>query len=473
LKPWAGFVIAYWCGEPAHRGIGQPSLFRRSETLVQPTRMKEPQMTVSRVLVLCSVFASTLCVAQQPQSFYLKNGDIALFYGDSITEQRLYSVLVEEFVATRYPDLNVSFLNSGWGGDSVSGGGGGSIDARLTRDVFAFHPTVVTILLGMNDGAYRPATDENDQKFYSGYRHIVESLRATLPGVRITAIKPSPYDNVTRQHASNGIPEFEYNQVLRGFGMWIDNYAKHEHLDVADMNTNVVTTLRNAYDLDSETAKTIVPDRVHPSFAGHLLMAEELLKAWGARPIVSAVSIDASKPAAKIEAATDATITELSNNGSLSWTELDDALPLPFKQWEDMWGGGAAVTLVIKSSDIKDALNRQTLRVKGLHAGTYSVKIDGNSVGAFNSDELAAGVNLALLKTPATEQAMKVYQLAVTQEDIHFDWWRHIQVSLAGDELQQSTSAIDSMRALEGGIEKKVHEVAQPTPHHFEVAPIQ
>ena len=39
---------------------------------------------------------------------------------------------------------------------------------RLKRDVFPFHPDVVTIMLGMNDGAYQPATEANSQKFYSG-----------------------------------------------------------------------------------------------------------------------------------------------------------------------------------------------------------------------------------------------------------------------------------------------------------------
>lgn len=431
-------------------------------------------MKLSHLFALCAVLISTLCAAQQPKSFYLKSGDSVVFYGDSITEQRLYSAIVEAFVATRYPTLDVSFVNSGWGGDTVNGGGGGPIDTRLKRDVFPFHPSVVTIMLGMNDGGYHPATAAVDEKFDSGYRHIVESLRANLPGVRITAIKPSPYDNVTWQHASDGISDFEYNEVLRGFGMWIGNYAQQQHLDTADMNTNLVDVLRKAYQLDPETAKSIIPGRVHPSFAGHMVMAEALLKAWGARPVVSAVTIDASKPVAKVESAADAKVTALTNSGSLSWTELDDSLPLPFRQWEDMWwGGGATVTLVIKSSDITDALNRQILKVKGLHAGTYSVKIDGDSIGAFNSDELAAGVNLALLKTPATEQAMKVYQLVVSQEEIHFDWWRNVEVPMAGDKLPQTAGAIDSMRALEGGIEKKVHETAQPTPHRFEVVPVQ
>ena len=429
-------------------------------------------MKILRTLALISFVASTLCMGQQSKGFYLKDGDNVLFYGDSITEQRLYSAVVEAFVATRYPSLKVTFVNSGWGGDRVDGGGGGLIDTRLKRDVFPFHPNVVTIMLGMNDGGYKPAIDENNQKFYAGYRHIVESLRTNLPSVRIVAIKPSPYDNVTRLHSSNGSQDFEYNEVLRGFGMWIGNYAEQEHLDTADMNTNVVNTLRAAFEIDPDAAKTIIADRVHPSLAGHLIMAEELLKAWGARPVVSTVTIDASKTTAKVDAAVDTKVSEPANNGALSWTELDDALPLPFEQWGEGWGAGA-VNLAIKSSDITKALNQQLLTVKGLHQGTYSVKIDGNSIGAFNSDELAAGINLALFKTPASDQAMKVYQLVVSQGDIHYDWWRHVEVPYADQGLPQTAGAIDSMRALEAAVEKKVHETAQPVPHRFEVVAVQ
>lgn len=425
-------------------------------------------MKLSHLFALCTVLTASMCAAQQPQAFYLKGGDNVVFYGDSITEQRMYSAIVEAFVATRYPNLNVYFTNSGWGGDTVYGGGGGSIDSRLNRDVLPFHPSVVTIMLGMNDGGYHPANDATNEKYYTGYRHIVEALRAGLPDVRITAIEPSPYDDVTHPHS-----DFEYNQVLRGYGMWIGNYAEQAHIDTADMNTDFVKMLHTAYELNPQTAGEIIPGRIHPSFAGHLIMAEELLRAWNARPLVSAVTIDASKSAAKVESATDATVTGLANSDSLSWTELDNALPLPFRQWQNMWGGGPAVTLAIKSSDITDALNQQILKVKGLRPGTYSIKVDGNSIGVFNRDQLAAGVNLALLKTPATDQAMKVYQLAVSQEEIHFDWWRNIEVPLADDGLPQSTSAIDALRALETAIQKKVYETAQPTPHHFEIALVQ
>src|SRR3979411_1568062 len=84
--------------------------------------------------------------------FSLKDGDRVVCSGDSITAQRLYTTFVETFVLTRFPKLDVRFVHSGWGGDRVSGGAGGNIDVRMQRDVIAYRPTVMTIMLGMNDG---------------------------------------------------------------------------------------------------------------------------------------------------------------------------------------------------------------------------------------------------------------------------------------------------------------------------------
>ena len=89
------------------------------------------------------------------QEFHLKDGDRVVFFGDSITDQRLYTTFTETFAVTRFPKRNITFIHSGWGGDRVTGGAGGGIAERLTRDVFAYKPTVMTIMLGMNDGRVR------------------------------------------------------------------------------------------------------------------------------------------------------------------------------------------------------------------------------------------------------------------------------------------------------------------------------
>jgi len=66
-----------------------------------------------------------------------------VFYGDSITEQRLYHNLRRDFVLTRYPQLNVRLVNSGWAARTRPAATAGSADVRLTRDVLPYKPTVM------------------------------------------------------------------------------------------------------------------------------------------------------------------------------------------------------------------------------------------------------------------------------------------------------------------------------------------
>jgi lysophospholipase L1-like esterase len=74
----------------------------------------------------------------------------------------------------------------------------------------------MTIMLGMNDGSYRSFDQGVFDTYANGFRHIIESVKGTLPGVRITVIEPSPYDDVTRN------PSFEdgYNAVLDPAGVY-------------------------------------------------------------------------------------------------------------------------------------------------------------------------------------------------------------------------------------------------------------
>jgi lysophospholipase L1-like esterase len=416
---------------------------------------------------LCAFFIAASSLAAQ-EAFRLKDGDRIVFYGDSITDQRLYTVITETYVATRYPRLRVMFVHSGWGGDKVSGGGGGPIDERLTRDVLAYKPSVMTIMLGMNDGLYRAETEATDRTYFDGMRHIIDAVKTGAPGVRFTLIQPSPYDDVTRPPSFPG----GYNEVLLSFSKWLANYAAENSMEIADFNRPLVAMLQKANELSPEDARKILPDRVHPSFAGHLVMAEQLLKTWGSRPTVASVAIQASATEATLKSAEYAHVSELRSDGKkLSWIEIDDALPLPFAQWDPMWASGP-LTLVLKSSDVTKALNDEPLVITGLPSGVYSIKIDGTTVGTVNDGELARGVNLAILKTPMTDQAKQVYDLTVSHCDIHNERWRTIQVPLAKDNLPQVAPAMSAADALEQAVIEKRNQVAQPVQHRFEIVPV-
>jgi len=415
-------------------------------------------MRISRILTL-GVSAAALVPAQSP--FYLRDGDRVVFYGDSITDQRLYTTFAESYVVTRFPALNVSFTHSGWGGDRVSGGGGGPIDVRLARDVFPYKPTVVTIMLGMNDGSYRAFDPKIFDTFTSGYEHILDSLRAGAPNSRITLIQPSPYDDVTRS------PSFEggYNGVLLRFSDYLKTVADSRRLDTADLNRPVTAMLRKAAELDREQAQKILPDRIHPAAAGHLVMAAALLKAWHAPSLVSEIEINAAAGTAQ---AKSARVSDVRTGPTTAWTATESALPLPIDPKDKL------MDLAVRASDVVDALDQETLRVTGLASGKWELKIDGATVSAFPAEELARGVNIALMNTPMLRQALEVHALTLKHNNIHFVAWRTVQTGLATDASPYTKqNAILALDQLDHELVAEQRAAAQPRPHHFELTPVK
>lgn len=399
----------------------------------------------------------TLASAQ----FALHNGDRVVFYGDSITDQRLYTLYTETYVRTRFPKLDVSFVHSGWGGDTVNGGGGGNIDTRLDRDVFPYRPTVVTIMLGMNDAGYRTYEQPRFDMYAKGYEHIVDRLRREDPGVRLTLIQPSPYDDVTR---APGFPG-GYNGTLIRYGGYVKELGTRDGATVADLNTPVVTMLQAANAKDATNAQKIIPDRVHPGDAGHLIMAEALLKAWNAPSLVSAVAIDGGK----LVSSQNAKVSGLSMaNGGLAWSQIDDALPYPFNLTD------STVRLVVDSSDFVPALDQQTLKVGNL-SGRQTLTIDGKAVGTFSAEELAAGINLATLDTPMRDQAMHVFTLVRNRAEAHNQAWRNVQTGwFLGGETYASKERGEVIRAFDRydkALDKSARNMAQPVPHRFALTP--
>jgi lysophospholipase L1-like esterase len=423
--------------------------------------------SVLPVIAMC-LLAGTL-FAVEPAPFYLHDGDRVVFYGDSITDQRLYTLYTELYALTRYPSLNISFVHSGWGGDRVTGGGGGPVDLRLKRDVVAYQPTVVTIMLGMNDGGYTKHKAENDEAFKTGFQHIVESLKQQIPGLRITAIKPSPFDDVTRPFT---VSPDGYNAILVSYGDWIDTYAKEAKIDVADLNSGVVQVVRNADLADRSNAPKVIPDRVHPGPAGHLIMAEQLLKSWNARAVVSAVTIDAGTGAApQVTREEYAHITGLAAEAGLRWTETEQSLPLPLAPMAEADDTGV-IALALKNSDIWTAMNDETLRVTGLPSGHYILRIDGMGAGEFSNTVLQEGINLAMYHTPMTEQSMQVLKLTTVHTQIHNLRWRNVQVPLQETPQAAIESALAAMDKAETDIVQIQREAAKPKAHQFELVAV-
>ncbi|HEY3331629.1 MAG TPA: SGNH/GDSL hydrolase family protein [Capsulimonadaceae bacterium] len=415
---------------------------------------------IAAVALIASA-AFGVATSANAQAFALKDGDHVVTYGDSITAQCLYSNFAEAFVLTRFPKLKIDWTTAGWGGDRVGGGGGGNIDLRLQRDVLAYNPTMVTVMLGMNDGGYKAFDQPTFDTYTKGYQHIIDVVKKASPATNFTIIQPSAYDDVTQ------VPKFPggYNATLIKYSDAVKDLAQKNNFLVADLNSTLVDTLTKANAVEPDNAKKIVPDRVHPSAAGHLTMAQALVKAWNFPATVTAVSIDGA--AGKVVKSDNTTVSKIVATPTLKWDQLDNALPLPINFNDPL------TKLVVKVSDVVTAIDQEPLTVTNLTAAKYNLNIDGKLVGTFTKEDLAAGVNLATLPTPMYDQAMKVQALTNSHVGIHFNKFHNFQAPFGNDSSPGMKDAVAQLVKDFDTVDQLVvtqqRAAAQPVVHHFEL----
>jgi lysophospholipase L1-like esterase len=400
------------------------------------------------------IVLTMVCTVGQTQTLALHDGDRVVFYGDSITAQRLFTRFAEDFVLTRYPQLHVTFWNAGVPGDTVSGGYTGDRKARLARDLFPQQPTVVAIMLGMNDGYYMPFNPKYLGIFEDGYRDLVHTIQVQDPNARITLISTTPYDEVT-----HGTEFAHYSEAVGRNAQFAREFAASSHFAFADFHQTVSDLLDSGHRSNPALAALLVPDRIHPSEAAHWVMAAELARTWGVSPIVSSVQLDATET--RVLSSQNAQVTDLTfKDGTITWTQLDNALPLPLPLHNGM------IQFVLETSNLS-ALDRQMLRVDNLRAEHHTLKIDGRVIGSFTREQLASGVNLALLSTPMESQAKDVD--GIEEERARLDQ-AVFNLAIEDPKVDGEAEAARVIRVKDAALAEEQRKAAQPKPHRFELA---
>ncbi|MGD0480394.1 MAG: SGNH/GDSL hydrolase family protein [Terracidiphilus sp.] len=389
------------------------------------------------------------------QQLALHEGDRVVFYGDSITAQRLYTRFVEDFVLTRYPQMQITFWNAGIPGDTVYGGYTGDMPARLKRDVLPHQPTVITIMLGMNDGYYMAFNQKYLDIYKEGYSKLLDALQSEIPAARVTLISPTPYDEVT-----HGTEFAGYNEVISRHAAFVKELAASSHRGFSDFNQVETDLLNGGTQKNSSLAALLIPDRIHPAEASHWVLAAALARSWGLSPIVSSVQLDA--PLKKAGAAENTQVSDLTlKDGTLHWTQTDNALPLPLQLDDGM------IQFVLSISGL-EAMDQQLLRVNGLPAARYTLEIDGKKIASFAREQLATGVNLALYSTPMENQAKGVDGIEIKRTRLD-----EVRFLLAIEDPKTGNDA-ETLRALEAkdtALAEEQRRLAQPKPHRFELSP--
>lgn len=407
-----------------------------------------------KLVGLCGLSLALLlpqAVRAQPAPLALHAGDRVVFYGDSITAQRRYTRFVEDFIVSRYPQMRIDFYNASVSGDTVEGGHAGDMETRVKRDVLPLHPTVVTIMLGMNDGRYTTNFPKNFEAYKAGYRKLVNMLRRDLPGVRLLLVRPSPYDEIAHPPAIVG-----YNSVMVRYGDFVAQLGQELGVPVVDFNAAVDDALHAGIKIDPRMAGSLLPDRIHPAEAGHWIMAATLVRGWNVTPIVSSVDIDAART--QVASQENTAVTGLTETGTeVKWTQLDQALPLPLEL------NDAMTQFVLEISDIP-SLDRQLVRVTGLSAASYTLTIDDQQIGTFSRQELASGINLALYSTPMEQQAKSIDWTADDRSKLS---GTRFDLITEGDTIPNEPDGVHILDALDAKMIDGEYHNAQPKPHTF------
>lgn len=208
---------------------------------------------------------------------YFRENDVILFQGDSITDwgrtwgenppQSLgngYVLHLAAYLLAKYPEKNLTMINRGISGNRVV-----DLEARWQEDCLALKPTVLSILIGIND-CWRKFDDNEETtaaQYADGYRRLLERTKKELPDVRLIMLEPFvlPTPDDRKQWRADLDPKiFAARELAREFG------ATYVPLDGAF--AAAATKVHPSY---------WAADGVHPTPAGAALIMREWLKSIG------------------------------------------------------------------------------------------------------------------------------------------------------------------------------------------------
>jgi lysophospholipase L1-like esterase len=233
--------------------------------------------------------------APSPGKLYLNRGDRLAICGDSITEQRKYSRIMEDYLTMCVPQLQITTRQYGWSGEKAPG-----FLARMTNDCLRFQPTIATTCYGMNDFQYRPYQDDIGQVYTVNQTAIVEAFKAN--GVRVILGTAGSVGKIPRWAPKLDDTLLDLNLSLCRFRNLDVEIAEKEDARFADVFWPMLTgefAAQKEYRSDYALNGT---DGVHPGWAGHTVMAYAFLKAMGLDGEIGTFTVNLKRNKMKVSA---------------------------------------------------------------------------------------------------------------------------------------------------------------------------
>jgi len=319
----------------------------------------------------------------------LKKGDRLAIVGDSITEQKLYSRYMEDYLTACMPHLELWVIQLGWGGESA----GGFLN-RMNDDLLSFHPTVVTTCYGMNDGGYRAYNEDIGRNYGNAMKALV--TRAKGAGALVVVGSPGAVDT----EFFRGVKPEIYNDNLAHLRDIDRKLAADEQMVFANVHDAMIKTMEAAKAALGKGYPVCGRDGFHPSPNGHVIMAYAFLKAMGLDGHIGTFTVDMNGSAK----ATDGHKVLSAADGKI---EIESQR-YPFCFYGDEKNPDSTRSIV-PFVPFNNDLNRLMLVVENLKTDKAKVTW-GKETRSFTRDQLAKGINLAaeFPENPFSEAFRKV-----------------------------------------------------------------
>lgn len=199
-----------------------------------------------------------------------------LFQGDSITDcgrdrnddRKLgmgYPTMVAGKLSLDYP-AKLNFINRGVSGNRVV-----DMYARIKRDCINLKPDYLTVLIGVNDVWHELREDPNgidNDKYFRLYCSFIEETMAACEGVKIFILEPFVLKASATEERWDS-----FNSEVRKRAESAKKVAEKYGLTFIPLQEKLSALCEEA------PASFWLMDGVHPSYAGNMLIAEEVLSA--------------------------------------------------------------------------------------------------------------------------------------------------------------------------------------------------
>lgn len=387
----------------------------------------------------CSVGLLALCmavgVAVCSRADVLQPGDLVAVCGDSITEQKDYSVNIEVYLLACRPAGPVRTVQFGWNGDTAR-----LFIKRGVPHVLTMQSTVATTCFGMNDAGFQPIQENRIATYRDSLTKVVQDLKAG--GVRLVVVgSPGVADSDNFKKNPEAAAVFNKNlAVLRDVAREVAEANDCLFANVHDAMMDAMVQSKQAYGREYHLAGS---DGVHPWDNGHLVMSYAFLKAMGFDGDIGTFDFDLATGRAT---ATDGhKVLEVRDNA----LEIESTR-YPFCFW-GAEGHPRGTRSILPYVPFNQDLNRLILRVRNLPSEKARVTW-GDASREFTAAQLSEGINLAaeFLDNPFSKPFLELRAAVRKKQEFETRLYKVALSTLpeltADDDDPATAEAIDTLR---------------------------